>query len=171
MNRLEAIQEKVSSLHRASQYVHKWHAQSLKVVFTNGCFDILHKGHLTYLAKAASMGDRLIIGVNSDDSVRSLGKGDNRPINTELDRAFLLAGLGIVDAVVIFDDSTPEKLIQELNPDVLVKGGDYDAEMTDPNHPTYVVGRESVLKNGGLVQTIQLVDGYSTTGIVNKINS
>lgn len=171
MKRLEAIQNKICDLKEAQKKIKIWQAQSLKVVFTNGCFDILHKGHLTYLAQAASLGDRLIIGVNSDASVKTLGKGDDRPINKELDRAFLLAGMGIVDAVVVFDDSTPENLIKDLLPDVLVKGGDYDGKITDSSDPKYIVGREIVTQNGGEVRTISLVDGYSTTSIVNKLRS
>ncbi|MEZ4938807.1 MAG: D-glycero-beta-D-manno-heptose 1-phosphate adenylyltransferase [Crocinitomicaceae bacterium] len=171
MNRLEILQAKVCNLHQAQQKVNMWHAQARKVVFTNGCFDILHKGHLTYLAEAANLGDRLIIGVNSDNSVRSLGKGDDRPINAELDRAFLVAGLAVVDAVVVFDESTPKELIQSLQPDILVKGGDYDENEDNSSSKKYIVGRETVLKNGGEIHTIPLVQGYSTTSIVNKINS
>lgn len=171
MNRLEAIQEKICDLKKAKQKVNMWKAKAFPVVFTNGCFDILHKGHLTYLAEAANLGKRMIIGVNSDASVRSLGKGDNRPINSELDRAFLLAGLGIVDAVVIFDDHTPKNLIEELIPDILVKGGDYDENISDPSDPKYIVGREIVLENGGNVNTIPTVTGYSTTNTISKINS
>lgn len=171
MNRLEILQHKVCDLHRAKQKMNMWHAQAHKVVFTNGCFDILHKGHLSYLVEAASLGDRLIVGVNSDRSVRALEKGADRPINAEADRAFLIAGLAVVDAVVIFDQETPMELIQDLLPDVLVKGGDYDAQETDSSSPKYIVGREIVLNNGGEIHTIPLVNGYSTTSIVNKINS
>lgn len=171
MNRLDLLKHKVCDLHRAKQKVNMWHAYANKVVFTNGCFDILHKGHVSYLAEAASLGDRLIVGINSDDSVRSLGKGEDRPINEEYDRAFLIASLSVVDAVVIFNEQTPEQLIKELIPDVLVKGGDYDGTITDPNDPRYIVGRDTVLQNQGEVQTISLVEGYSTTAIVNKINA
>src|SRR5690606_7295097 len=121
--------------------------------------------------EAASLGDQLIVGLNSDASVRSLGKGSNRPINSEEDRAFLLAGLTIIDAVIVFDDSTPENLIKELAPDILVKGGDYDPLVSNPNDPKYIVGREFMLKNKGEVITIPTVVGYSTTNTISKINT
>lgn len=140
-----------------------------KVVFTNGCFDILHKGHIQYLAKAADCGDALIVGVNTDASVRALNKGDERPINAEADRLELLAALFFVDYVVLFDEDTPLSLITHVKPDVLVKGADYDPNQADETHKQYIVGREVILANGGEVRAIDLVRGYSTTGIVNKL--
>ena len=141
----------------------------LKIVFTNGCFDILHKGHVEYLAKAADLGDILVVGVNSDASVKRQGKGDERPINDFEARATLLSALAFVDVVVEFDDDTPIDLIKEVMPDVLVKGGDYNPEQEDASSKDYIVGREIVLKNGGKVEVIEIVPGYSTTGILDKL--
>ena len=135
--------------------------QNKKIVFTNGCFDILHIGHKRYLQQAAALGDILVIGVNSDDSVRRL-KGPSRPVNGEQDRAEMLSALGFVDYVVIFDEDTPYELIKKIQPDVLVKGGDYK--------PEEVVGRDIVEARGGRLELIQLVEGKSTTNIINKIS-
>jgi rfaE bifunctional protein nucleotidyltransferase chain/domain len=130
------------------------------VVFTNGCFDILHRGHVEYLCAARSLGDSLVIGVNTDASVRRL-KGEGRPVVREDDRAFVLAGLGCVDAVTLFDEDTPAELIAALMPDVLVKGGDYS--------PDAVVGRDVVEAAGGRLVLIPFVAGRSTTGILQRI--
>lgn len=130
------------------------------VVFTNGCFDILHRGHVEYLHLARSLGDRLIVGLNTDGSVRRL-KGAGRPIVGQDDRAYVLAGLAAVDAVTLFDEDTPAALIEALLPDVLVKGGDYT--------PDRVVGRDSVEQAGGRVVIIPFVAGRSTSGIVHSI--
>lgn len=129
------------------------------VVFTNGCFDILHRGHVEYLAHAKSLGDRLVVGVNSDRSVRAL-KGPGRPINTLEDRAVVLAALTSVDAVVEFDQDTPRELIAALRPDVLVKGGDYSADQ--------IVGAQEVTESGGRVVIAPLVPGRSTTGLLQR---
>lgn len=134
--------------------------QNLKTVFTNGCFDILHIGHVRYLKQSAKCGDVLIIGLNSDKSVKRL-KGDSRPINCELDRAELLSELGFVDYVVIFEEDTPEKLLDEIKPNIYTKGADYTLE-TLPEAKT-------VLKNGGVVEFISLVEGKSTTNVIKKI--
>lgn len=133
-----------------------------KIVFTNGCFDILHVGHKRYLQKAATLGDILVVGVNSDASVRRL-KGPSRPINCEQDRAEMLSALRFIDYVVIFDEDTPYELIKKIQPDVLVKGGDYK--------PEEVVGRDIVEARGGRLELISFVEGKSTTNIINKINS
>ena len=140
-----------------------------KVVFTNGCFDLVHTGHLTYLASARDLGDHLIIGVNSDASVQKL-KGPSRPIKDEVNRLLLLASLEFVDAVVLFGEDTPLELIRTIQPDVLVKGRDYDPTSTDLQDPKYVVGSDIVMANGGTVQTIPFVEGYSTTRLVDKMN-
>jgi D-glycero-beta-D-manno-heptose 1-phosphate adenylyltransferase len=140
-----------------------------KVVFTNGCFDILHVGHITYLAQAADLGDYFIIGLNTDQSVKRQEKGDDRPINQEEDRALVLASLSFVDAVVLFDEDTPLRLIQELEPDVLVKGGDYDPEESNPESKKYIVGSDIVRSKGGKVETISFVPGYSTTSTLARI--
>lgn len=133
--------------------------RSQVVVFTNGCFDILHRGHVEYLHAARSLGDVMIVGLNSDDSVRRL-KGSSRPVNPEQDRAIVLAGLAAVDAVTIFDDDTPLELISTLLPDVLVKGGDYQADS--------VVGAREVREAGGRVVIAPLVPGRSTTSILQR---
>ena len=140
----------------AEQKVRLWKERGEKVVFTNGCFDILHRGHLTYLQQAASLGDHLIVGLNSDESVKKL-KGPERPVNSEEDRSFMLASLRSVDEVVIFGEDTPEELLSHLKPDILVKGGDYKVEE--------VAGRQYA----GEVKILPFVDGYSTTGLIHKI--
>jgi rfaE bifunctional protein nucleotidyltransferase chain/domain len=134
-----------------------------RIVFTNGCFDILHRGHVEYLARARALGDALVVGLNTDDSVRRLEKGGDRPFNREEDRALVLASLEIVDAVSLFGEDTPMQLIQALVPDVLVKGGDYGIEQ--------VVGRKVVEAAGGEVRILPFVKGFSTTDLVNRIRN
>ncbi len=129
------------------------------LVFTNGCFDLLHRGHVEYLHRARSLGDLLVVGLNTDDSVRRL-KGGGRPVTPQDDRAHVLAALASVDAVVLFDEDTPRALIARLLPDVLVKGGDYE--------PSEVVGREEVVVAGGRVEIIPFVEGYSTSRILER---
>ena len=141
----------------ASSQVRDWQESGLKVVFTNGCFDILHQGHLTLLNQASKEGDRLIVGLNSDASVRRL-KGPNRPINSDQKRSASLDALDSVNGVVIFEKDTPLGLIRELKPDVLVKGGDYTEES--------IVRAQDVKKNGGKILIIPLVEGFSTTKII-----
>ena len=131
-----------------------------KVVFTNGCFDILHRGHVDYLNKAKNLADVLVLGLNTDASVQRL-KGMSRPVTKESDRAFMLDNLKAVDFVILFEEDTPLKLITELKPDVLVKGNDYKDKL--------VVGQEFVEKNGGTVQLIEFIDGYSTSSFIEKI--
>jgi rfaE bifunctional protein nucleotidyltransferase chain/domain len=140
-----------------------------KVVFTNGCFDILHLGHIDYLAKASDLGDELYIGINSDASIKRLGKGPSRPLQDENARAMILASLHFVNGVIIFDEDTPLELIEFVKPDILVKGADYDANAFDPNDKKYIVGSDVVKRNGGEVKTIQFLEGHSTTGIESKI--
>lgn len=168
MDRLDYINEKIVSVEEAKRRISMWHMKNDVVCFTNGCFDILHLGHITYLAKAASLGKRLIVAINSDDSVRLLNKAPNRPINNEHARMMVLAALGCVDLVVVFDEQTPLEIIKELLPDVLIKGADYDAEETDKNHPKYIIGSDVIKANGGKVETISFVQGYSTTSILTK---
>ena len=146
-------------------------SEGKKVVFTNGVFDILHVGHVTYLEAAKQLGDFLVVGLNNDDSVRRLNKGPERPINGEQARARVLSALRAVDGVVIFGEDTPLDLIKELQPDILVKGGDYNPEEMDHKHPKYMVGSAEVRDWGGLVKTIPTVEGFSTTGIVKKLKS
>lgn len=168
MDRLDYITEKIVSFEEAKRRISMWHMKNDVVCFTNGCFDILHLGHITYLAKAASLGKRLIVAVNSDDSVRLLNKAPNRPINNEQARMMVVAALGCVDLVVVFNEQTPFELITELLPDILIKGADYDAEETENKHPKYIIGSDVVKANGGKVETISFVEGYSTTAILSK---
>lgn len=137
-----------------------WKKSNLKVVFTNGCFDIIHRGHIELLSKAADMGDKLIVGLNSDDSVKRL-KGPGRPLQDENSRAMIMAGFRFVDLVVLFPQDTPLELISLIKPAVLVKGGDYKAEE--------IVGYEIVTANKGEVFIVNFVDGYSTSSIVKKM--
>lgn len=139
----------------------KFSKDGKKVVFTNGCFDILHRGHAAYLEQAKSLGDFLVVGVNSDESVRKL-KGEGRPVNNENDRAYLLEMLKPVDFVIIFNEETPYELIKSINPDFLVKGGDWKEDE--------IVGSDIVRKNGGKVMSLKFIDNYSTTGIMKKIS-
>ncbi len=134
--------------------------RSRRLVFTNGCFDVLHLGHVSYLAKARALGDLLVVGLNSDASVRRL-KGPSRPVNDQQARAYLLAALEMVDFVVLFEEDTPYQLIQKVLPDVLVKGGDYDVDQ--------IVGADVVRQHGGRVLTIPLVEGYASTTIINRL--
>ena len=135
-------------------------AERKKIVFTNGCFDLLHVGHIRYLAQAKKLGDFLIIGLNSDSSVREL-KGKNRPINSFEDRATLLLAMKSVDLVIMFEEQTPENLIKDIVPNILVKGGDYNIED--------IVGYQTVIQNGGQVKSLSFHDGYSSTNYINKI--
>lgn len=169
MNHLQILVDKIVSEKELVERLADLREQGKKVVFTNGCFDILHKGHVTYLAKAADLGDVLVVGLNSDASVRRQGKGDDRPINDFDARALVIASLNFVDFVLFFDEDTPLRLIELVRPDVLVKGGDYDPLEEDKSAKKYIVGREVVLGGGGLVKTINLVDGFSTTSILNKL--
>ena len=168
MARLAYIQDKIVSLEEAQKRIALYKLKNEALVFTNGCFDVLHLGHVRYLAAAADLGKRLIVAINTDDSVRRLGKAANRPINPNDARATLIAALGFVDLVVFFNEDTPLEVITALNPDVLVKGADYDKNELDPSQKSYIVGSDIVRKNGGLVETIDLVEGYSTTDILKK---
>ncbi len=157
----QQLSSKIKSFSEISRYVNALRLTGKKVVFTNGCFDILHKGHVDYLAKARDLGGLLVVGLNSDDSVKRLNKGSNRPINNQEARASVLASLGCIDAVVIFEEDTPLELIKEVHPDVLVKGGDYQAEN--------VVGHKEVIAWGGEVKIIPFTEGYSTSTLIEKI--
>lgn len=168
-NRFEHMQHKIVDLSGADRQVKMWKLKANKVVFTNGCFDILHPGHVTYLAGAAQHGTKLVVGLNSDSSVKKQGKGDNRPVNTEDARAIVLAGLGCVDMIVIYDDETPLELIKLLEPAVLAKGADYDADETDTSSKKYIVGSKEVKSKGGNVVAIPLVEGFSTTALIEKL--
>ncbi len=158
----EKMRSKIVDREEALSMLSIWHYMGLKVVFTNGCFDIIHKGHVDYLSRASSLGDRMIIGLNTDKSVGDL-KGPNRPVQDERSRAEILASMFFVDAVVLFDEETPYELINFLKPDILVKGSDYSIDK--------IVGADVVMANGGRVETMDFIDGYSTTNIINKIKN
>lgn len=159
---INTIYHKIVSLETAKDISNEWRGSNQTIVFTNGCFDLLHLGHIDYLARAKDLGNKLIIGINSDKSVSTL-KGEHRPIKDELSRATILASLDFVDLVIIFDDPTPINLIQNLLPNVLVKGADYTIDK--------VVGADFVLKNGGRVELINYLEGYSTSLIESKIRN
>ena len=160
MDYLPYIKNKIArTQEEASRTLSLWRFKDEKIVFTNGCFDILHRGHIEYLAQAANLGTKLIIGLNSDASVKRL-KGENRPVNDENARALALASLIFVDEVILFDSDTPYDLIDYVQPDVLVKGGDYN--------PEEIVGYDIVKAKNGKIITIDFVEGYSTTSILNK---
>lgn len=169
MSRLTFLQSKIVSPEEAARRISGWQMKGDKVVFTNGCFDILHKGHVTYLAQAAEEGNRLVLGLNTDASVRAQGKGEERPINNEEARALVVAALGFVDLIVFFGEDTPYNLIDLLHPDVLAKGADYDPDEIDSTSKKYIVGSDLMKNRGGKVIAIPLVDGYSTTNLVNKL--
>jgi len=160
MNKYEIIEEKIHDWKSLSKAVALWRFTDKKIVFTNGCFDLLHLGHIDYLSKAASLGNVLIVGMNTDASVARI-KGPHRPINDEISRLHIMASLFFVNAVVLFDEPTPLELIKLVQPDILVKGGDYKVEE--------IVGYDVVKARGGMVQTIDFVSGYSTSAIEAKI--
>jgi D-glycero-beta-D-manno-heptose 1-phosphate adenylyltransferase len=160
MTALDNVKAKILSGDLLEHQLNRWRFFKKKIVFTNGCFDLLHEGHIDYLSKAADMGDALIIGLNSDESVKRL-KGKNRPINNQEQRSMILASLGFVSAVVLFEEGTPYNLISKIKPQILVKGGDYK--------PEQIAGADIVLQNGGAVKIIDLLPGYSTTEIEKRI--
>ncbi len=146
---------------KALKLIEKWKMSGQKLVFTNGCFDILHSGHIKYLSEAKNLGDKLIIGLNSDSSVRKL-KGTSRPVKSQNCRADILAFMSDVDMVVIFEEDTPIDLIKKIIPDVLVKGGDWK--------PQQIVGADLVIKNGGEVKSLAFLEGYSSSKIINRMH-
>lgn len=160
MKATNAIPNKIFTLENLKKQVAAWRVNNKTIAFSNGCFDILHEGHIFSLNQAASEADILIIGVNSDQSVKRL-KGPERPINNEISRSIMLSNLSVVDAVVIFEENTPLTLIQSLMPDVIVKGGDYTIDQ--------IVGSKEVIANGGRVVINPIVEGFSTTGIIEQI--
>jgi rfaE bifunctional protein nucleotidyltransferase chain/domain len=166
--RLANLHHKILNWEDALRLRNVWALKGEKVAFTNGCFDILHLGHVSYLAQAADTAQHLIVAINTDASVKALDKAPNRPINPEMARAQVLAALSFIDAVVFFEQHTPLEIIETLKPDVLLKGADYNANQTDTTAKDYIVGADLVKSYGGLVQTIPFVDGYSTTGILAK---
>ena len=162
MSHLKDINSKIYNIDTLTTQVEQWKKSGNKIVFTNGCFDIIHRGHIEVLASTADLGNKLIIGLNSDQSIQNI-KGEGRPIIDEQSRAILLAALSFVDAIILFSQDTPLKLIGALLPNVLAKGGDYEIEN--------IVGHEIVQQNGGKVKLIPFIDGYSSTSIIKKIKN
>jgi len=162
MKTVKAIPSKIFSLTELLAQAKRWKLLDKKIVFTNGVFDMLHEGHIASLCEAASYGDVLIVGVNADNSAKKL-KGPSRPVNNEQARALILASLVMTDAVILFEEDTPHRLITELLPDVLVKGGDYSLEQ--------IVGAKEVMAAGGEVKIAKIVEGVSTTNILEKIKN
>jgi D-beta-D-heptose 7-phosphate kinase/D-beta-D-heptose 1-phosphate adenosyltransferase len=156
----ESVQDKIMDREALARLCAGWKVKGEKVVFTNGCFDILHPGHIQLLLQAAEAGDKLVLGLNTDASVKRL-KGEGRPVNDEQSRALIMAAQLYVDAVTLFDEDTPLELIQAIHPDVIVKGGDYT--------PETVVGNDFVTSYGGKVVIVPTVEGFSTTSIINRM--
>ena len=162
MSNYSKIKSKIINQEQLDKLITEWKNTDQKIVFTNGCFDIIHQGHIDYLAKASDLGTKLIIGVNTDRSVSAI-KGKHRPIQDEYSRLMILAAMQFIDAVILFDDNTPINLISKVVPNILVKGSDYEAKD--------IVGYDIVTKNGGKVETLDFLFGYSTSGIEEKIIS
>jgi len=160
MNKLDIINLKILDDKSLHQQLSIWRFLNKKLVFTNGCFDIIHFGHIDYLSKAKDLGDILLIGLNTDNSVKRL-KGNNRPIKNQQERAVLLASLQFVDGIILFNEDTPYNLIKKIKPDILVKGSDYKKEE--------IVGEDIIKNTGGEIITIDFLEGYSTTSILDKI--
>ena len=161
MEKLAVIRSKIFDNDELERKLAFWRFKNSEIVFTNGCFDVLHRGHIEYLAQARDKGEVLIVGLNTDASVRRL-KGAGRPVNPQEARAMVLASLLFVDAVVFFDEDTPYELIKTIQPDVLVKGADYS--------PETIVGYDIVTDKGGRVETVELVEGFSSTGIIESFD-
>lgn len=155
-------ESKILNREEAKKQVEQWQAEGKKIVFTNGCFDIVHLGHIDYLEKAQALGDKLVLGLNTDASVQRL-KGETRPVVNEYARARMMSAMSFIDAVTLFDEETPKELIETLCPNILVKGDDYTVEN--------IVGADFVMAHGGEVKTISLVKGYSTSAIIQKIKN
>lgn len=158
---IESAQKKIISAGQLDYTIAYWRFKEFRVVFTNGCFDIIHRGHIEYLAEAREFGDILVVGLNTDDSVKRL-KGDGRPLQDQESRALILASLNFVGAVILFDEDTPYELIKKIQPDILVKGGDYK--------PEEIAGFDIVKKKGGKVKTIKFIDGLSSSSIIRKLD-
>lgn len=161
MSLYHKLKHKLVTTDQVEKTLNLWRFHEKKIVFTNGCFDILHRGHVEYLAQARDLGDVLVLGLNTDNSVKRLGKSPERPINDELSRATVLSALECVDVIILFDEDTPYELIKFVQPDILVKGDDYK--------PENIVGYDIVTAKGGQVKTISFVQGFSTTGLIDKM--
>lgn len=162
MKNISAIEQKIYTVDKLKYKLEQIRFLGKKVTFTNGCFDILHRGHIFSISQAAREGDFLVVGINSDASTKRL-KGNGRPINDEQSRALIIASLLLVDAVVIFEEDTPLELINAIKPEALVKGGDYTIDQ--------IVGAKEVIANGGRVVVNEIIDGFSTTGIIEKLKN
>ena len=162
MKTIQAIPDKIFTLSELKHQINRWRLTNKKIVFTNGVFDILHEGHIASLSEAALYGHILIVGINADASVKRL-KGESRPVNNEGSRTLLMASLVMVDAVILFEEDTPLNLITTILPDVLVKGGDYTIDQ--------IVGAKEVMANGGEVKIVPILEGFSTTGIIERMKS
>lgn len=162
MNSQDMLSQKIVSPLQLKDLAASWKAEGKKIVFTNGCFDLLHAGHIAYLSEAADLGDKLIVGLNSDQSVSCI-KGPQRPVNNETTRSTVLASMFFIDAVVTFGEDTPLELIKTVLPDILVKGGDYKVDN--------IVGAKETIANGGRVEVLSFLPGYSSTSIIEKIKS
>jgi len=161
MSYIESVQRKIIPAEELDRMIAFCRFKEYKIVLTNGCFDIIHRGHIEYLAKARGFGDILVVGLNTDDSVRRL-KGNGHPLQDQNSRSLILASLSFVSYVILFDEDTPYQLIKKIQPDILIKGGDYK--------PEEIVGFDIVQKKGGTIETIELVDGYSSSSIIQKLN-
>lgn len=162
MKKYSQLLAKIATIHQLPGILPDWQKENKSIVFTNGCFDLIHRGHVDYLSKAASLGDLLVVGLNTDTSVQRL-KGPSRPIQDEQSRAMIMASFFFVDLVVFFDEDTPYELIKKLQPDILVKGSDYN--------PEDIVGYDILMAKHGHVKTINFVEGFSTSNIINKIKT
>lgn len=160
MKHLEKLHSKIVSAPKAAEIIAQWRKSDCKVVFTNGCFDLVHAGHIDYLSKAADMGNYLVVGLNTDASVSRI-KGPSRPVSNDISRSMVMAALECVSLVVFFDEETPWELIRTVQPDILVKGADYTVDT--------IVGADIVLGRGGQVATIEFLPGYSTSALINRI--
>ena len=160
MSYIELTQKKIIPPEQMDYTLAYWRFKEFRIVFTNGCFDIIHRGHIEYLAKARELGDILVVGLNTDESVKRI-KGNGRPLQDQDSRALILASLSCMGAVIFFNEDTPYELIKKIQPDVLVKGGDYK--------PEEIVGFDIVQKKGGTVQTIEFIDGLSSSSIIQKL--
>ena len=157
---IEIAQKKIIPDEQIDYNIAYWRFKEFRVVFTNGCFDIIHRGHIEYLAKARELGDILVVGLNTDESVKRI-KGDGRPLQDQDSRALILASLSFVGAVIFFNEDTPYELIKKIQPDILVKGGDYK--------PEEIVGFDVVQKKGGTIKTIEFIDGFSSSSMIQKL--
>jgi rfaE bifunctional protein nucleotidyltransferase chain/domain len=168
---LKIVEAKIFTPETLSRQLVVWRFKGDKIVFTNGCFDIIHRGHIDYLAKASDLGNKLIVAINSDASIKRQGKAHSRPLQDEQTRAMIMASFHFVSAVIIFDEDTPLNIINYIKPDVLVKGADYDANEKNKENKKYIVGADAVKANGGEVKTIEFLEGFSTTAIEQKIKN